>query len=174
MESHSVVLSEVAKELSPSVPLLYLLFPGADPAREIEAMSKKQGFSAQFGTFHNIALGEGMEGPALSALRQCASRGGWVLLQNLHLMSPSWLTELNRQLEIEILQTNWAHRDFRLYFTAEPTTNPDRRIPTRIIQRSLKVVSWPSKMKRQSRDPKLLVRKAEWPAGAIWVSLGLK
>ena len=69
-----------------STPLLFILFPGADPGAEIEALGHEVGFTAENGRYVSISMGQGQEAHAEAALARFAEAGGWVFLQNVHLM----------------------------------------------------------------------------------------
>ena len=49
-------------------------------------------------------------------LLRCISQGGWVFLDNLHLMQ-GWIPRLERKLEIA---AESAHPGFQCFFSAEP------------------------------------------------------
>ena len=67
-------------------------------------------------------MGQGQEKAAEQAIKKMNSCGGWVFLQNIHLM-PAWLPKL-----VEILDTMEAHPDFRLFLSSEPpSTHPFTR-----------------------------------------------
>jgi len=57
---------------------------------------------------------------AESTIRKFAQEGGWVMLQNCHLIS-SWVPQLERLLEI-VGAT--AHEDLRCFKSAEPPPMP--------------------------------------------------
>merc|ERR1712070_749665 len=61
--------------------------------------------------------------------------GGWVILQNIHLM-PRWLLELEKRIERNAPE---AHPDFRLFLTSDPANN----IPVALLQRSIKLTQEP-------------------------------
>lgn len=48
------------------------------------------GISTENGKFMNISMGQGQEKPAEAAVANYARDGGWLMLQNVHLMQ-SWL-----------------------------------------------------------------------------------
>ena len=93
-----------------------MLFPGTDPTPTIEALGKKFGLTEANGKFVNISMGQGQEQMAVAALNKCAKEGGWIMLQNIHLMQ-DWLPLLERALE---LIDDFAHDDFRCILTSEP------------------------------------------------------
>ena len=59
---------------------------------------------------------QGQEGPAEAILDKYTKEGGWVFLDNVHLMQ-GWIPNLERKLEIA---AETAHADFRCFFSAEP------------------------------------------------------
>ena len=50
----------------------------------------QMGISSDTGKFRNISMGQGQEKPAEAAISEFARDGGWLMLQNVHLMQ-SWL-----------------------------------------------------------------------------------
>ena len=62
-------------------------------------------------------MGQGQEKAAEQAIKKMNSNGGWVFLQNIHLM-PDWLPKL-----VEILDTMEAHPEFRLFLSSEPPSS---------------------------------------------------
>ena len=62
------------------------MFPGVDPTVWIEAQGEKQGFTIAKGNLISISMGEGQESVAMTAMDRLAADGGWIFLQNLHLM----------------------------------------------------------------------------------------
>lgn len=48
-------------------------------------------------------MGQGQEQKALTLLRECAEKGNWIFLQNVHLMQ-SWLKDFETVLE-KVLKT---------------------------------------------------------------------
>ena len=134
----AITMADLLSDCSASLPMLYILYPGGDPAKELEALSKRM----SKGGFFNIAMGEGQEEAAIAAIRRCSARGGWVLLQNVHLMR-KWLGSLQRLLDDELLKPQWADKDFRLFLTAEPSTDVLRQVPQGVVQRCVKVVHEP-------------------------------
>ena len=86
-------------ESSPSTPIFFVLFPGVDPTPDVEKLGTQLGFTAEKGNYINISMGQGQEQTAEQSLDNFAKNGGWVFLQNVHLMS-SWLLSLERKLEM--------------------------------------------------------------------------
>jgi len=72
-------------------------------------------------------------------LNKLATSGGWVMLQNIHLMQ-AWLPSLERALEV---LDEFSHEDFRCMLTSEPPGAMQGRhyelLPEPILQRCLKI-----------------------------------
>jgi dynein heavy chain len=125
-------------ETSADTPIFFVLFPGVDPTPTVEAHGKKLGFTIDNGKFVNISMGQGQEKPAENTMEALGSKGGWVMLQNCHLMS-SWVPQLERKFEI-VAAT--AHEDFRLYLSAEPPPLPSwKNMPESLMQSCIKVAN---------------------------------
>jgi len=85
-------------------------------------------------------MGHGQEALAEAALDSAAALGGWVFLQNIHLIQ-SWLPTLERKLQ-ELGDT--ADNRFRCFISAEPPLSaPLKNIPEGLLQSSLKVGGLP-------------------------------
>ena len=63
-------------------------------------LGAKLGFAEANGKYRSISMGQGQEINAEESLLQFSKEGGWLFLQNVHLME-SWLPKLERQLELE-------------------------------------------------------------------------
>ena len=72
------------KETGPATPVFFVLSPGVDPLKDVEAMGKKLGMTADNDNFHNVSLGQGQEIVAENALDVAAKDGHWVILQVSH------------------------------------------------------------------------------------------
>merc|ERR1711871_695418 len=88
-------------ESLPSLPILMVTTPGADPSAELEEYAK-----AVFGGNHHggrttnfvsMAMGGGNSDLALQHIREAVRTGGWVYLKNLHLVT-GWLGQLEKEL----------------------------------------------------------------------------
>ncbi|CAE7235549.1 ODA11 [Symbiodinium microadriaticum] len=78
---------EVSFDESTSItPFFFVLFPGVDPTPTIEALGRKLGKTEANGQLLNISMGQGQEKIALNAINKMAKEGGWLMLQNIHLM----------------------------------------------------------------------------------------
>lgn len=80
-------------ETSPSTPVMFVLFPGVDPTVWVEELGARMGITTENGKFLNISMGQGQEAPAEAALEAFAESGGWIMLQNVHLMQRVSFTE---------------------------------------------------------------------------------
>jgi dynein heavy chain len=121
---------------SKSTPIFFVLFPGVDPTPWVEELGASMGVTQANGLFANISMGQGQEGPAEATLERMAGAGGWVLLQNVHLMQ-TWLPTLERKLEV-LAET--ASNKFRCFVSAEPPPiSYLKNVPEGLLQSSLKV-----------------------------------
>jgi dynein heavy chain len=83
-------------------------------------------------------MGQGQEKPAEAIVEKFAKSGGWVMLQNLHLMQ-AWVPRLERLLEV--VQEN-AHENFRCFMSAEPPPVATwKNMPESLMQASIKVAN---------------------------------
>jgi dynein heavy chain len=122
-------------EASAATPIFFVLFPGVDPTPMVEALGDKQGYKESNGKFLNISMGQGQEAPAEAAMEKFAKEGGWIMLQNVHLMQ-AWLPRLERKLEI---CSETAHADFRCFISAEPPPlSYMKNIPESLLQSCIK------------------------------------
>ena len=131
-------MNETFKETSNLTPIFFVLFPGEDPTIKVEEQGKICGKSIKDGTFINIPMGQGQEEGANKALIECAEKGRWIMLQNVHLMI-TWMKRFEN--DLERVSAN-AHPDFRCFISSEPPPLPDMRIiPEPILQASVKVAN---------------------------------
>eukprot|EP00929_Paragymnodinium_shiwhaense_P077089 TRINITY_DN3967_c2_g1_i1.p1 TRINITY_DN3967_c2_g1~~TRINITY_DN3967_c2_g1_i1.p1 ORF type:complete len:3070 (-),score=1029.42 TRINITY_DN3967_c2_g1_i1:156-9119(-) len=144
---------EIAFEESTCItPFFFVLFPGVDPTPTIEALGKQLGKTEANGGFVNISMGQGQETVAINALTKSAQAGGWIMLQNIHLMQ-DWLKQLERQLEVI---EEFSHEAFRCFLSSEPPGALQgplwETIPEPILQRCIKVADEaPSDLKSNLR-----------------------
>jgi dynein heavy chain len=123
--------ARIYQQSLPTMPMVFILSPGADPQKDIEKFATEMGMSHKL---KFVALGQG-QGPIAQALLEAGQKNGhWVLLQNCHLLA-SWLKTLEKILN----ESKEPHKEFRLWLTTEPSD----RFPLGILQRSLKVVTEP-------------------------------
>ena len=109
-----------------------------DPTPWVENLGREYGITLEKGNFRNISMGQGQEKPAEALVRQFARTGGWVMLQNCHLMQ-SWVPSLERLLEV--VQED-AHPSFRCFISAEPPPVATwTNMPESLMQGSIKVAN---------------------------------
>jgi len=125
-------------ESSNQTPFFFVLFAGVDPTSWVENLGKEKGITIANGKFKNISMGQGQEKPAEAVVETFAKNGGWVMLQNCHLMQ-SWVPRLERLLEV-VQET--AHPDFRCFISAEPPPIPAmKNMPESLMQGAIKIAN---------------------------------
>ncbi|XP_027374129.1 dynein heavy chain 17, axonemal isoform X1 [Bos indicus x Bos taurus] len=140
VEGRSVEFSKSYEESSPSTPIFFILSPGVDPLKDVEALGKKLGFTIDNGKLHNVSLGQGQEVVAENALDVAAENGHWVILQNIHLVA-RWLSTLDKKLE---RHSAGSHDDYRVFISAEPAPSPESHIiPQGILENAIKITNEP-------------------------------
>ncbi|NXH39972.1 DYH17 protein, partial [Dicaeum eximium] len=140
VKARSIDLSEVYKESSPSAPMFFILSPGVDPLKDVEALGTRLGFTIDNGKIHNVSLGQGQEVVAEHAMEVAAAEGHWVILQNIHLVA-RWLGMLEKLVEHHSLE---SHPEYRLFMSAEPAPTPEAHIiPQGLLDNSIKITSEP-------------------------------
>ncbi|CAK4711321.1 unnamed protein product [Aphanomyces euteiches] len=128
-------------ETTPAIPIFFVLFPGVDPTPWVENLGRTKGVSVENDNFINISMGQGQEQHAGDCLKKLATKGGWIILQNVHLMQ-SWLPLLERQLE-EIVGEG-PHDMFRCFISAEPPPillPLELNVPESLMQSCIKVAN---------------------------------
>uniref|UniRef100_A0A8C8WRI9 Dynein axonemal heavy chain 17 n=1 Tax=Panthera leo TaxID=9689 RepID=A0A8C8WRI9_PANLE len=140
VEGRSVEFSKSYEESSPSTPIFFILSPGVDPLKDVEALGKKLGFTIDNGKLHNVSLGQGQEVVAENALDMAAEMGHWVILQNIHLVA-RWLSTLDKKVE---RYSTGSHEDYRVFISAEPAPSPESHIiPQGILENAIKITNEP-------------------------------
>ncbi|KNC98870.1 uncharacterized protein SPPG_09316 [Spizellomyces punctatus DAOM BR117] len=135
-----VPLPRSFEESGPATPIFFILSPGVDPVKEVEALGRTLGVAEDNGNYHYVSLGQGQEVIAEQKLDLAYKQGGWVMLENIHLVA-KWLPVLEKKLEA--LSTG-SHPDFRVFLSAEPAGDPAYHIiPTAILQASIKITNEP-------------------------------
>merc|ERR1719327_1943645 len=125
------ILSNSFEDSTNITPIYFILSPGADPVKEVEAMGRKMIQLQANVNYHNIAMGQGQDVVAMAKLDLGHKEGHWVMLQNIHLM-PSWCCELEKKLDAFAVEN--SHLLFRLFLSADPSPG----IPIGILERSIK------------------------------------
>merc|ERR1719311_1627899 len=102
-------------------------------------MAKTLKITEANGRLVNISMGQGQEDVAVTALNKAAKDGGWIMLQNIHLMQ-AWLRVLERQLEVI---EDFAEPMFRCILTSEPPSALQgplwEMVPEAILQKCIKI-----------------------------------
>merc|ERR1719411_2255071 len=124
VSNKSVPFSESYKESGPATPVFFILSPGVDPLKDVEALGKELGYTFDKQNLHNVSLGQGQEVVAETKLDLASKEGHWVILQNIHLVK-NWLPTLEKKLEV---YSAGAHENFRCFVSAEPAGCPSAHI----------------------------------------------
>ncbi|KAM6948829.1 LOW QUALITY PROTEIN: dynein axonemal heavy chain 11-like [Aplochiton taeniatus] len=128
------------RESGPASPVFFILSPGVDPLKDVEALGRKLGFTIDLGKLHNVSLGQGQEAVAELAMEEAAKEGHWVILQNIHLVG-RWLSVLEKLLE---QCSEGSHHDYRVFMSAEPAlTAQEHIIPQGILENAIKITNEP-------------------------------
>merc|ERR1719301_58658 len=130
------VLSNSYDDSSNITPIYFILSPGADPVKEVEAMGKRLINLQANVNYHNVAMGQGQDVVAMAKMEMGHKEGHWVMLQNIHLM-PRWCTELEKKMDGYAIEG--SHPNFRLFLSADPNNG----IPIGILERSIKLTNEP-------------------------------
>ena len=81
-----------------TTPLFFILSPGVDPVSNVEALGKRLGYTEDAKKLFIVSLGQGQEVVAERDLGYCFEHGGWVMLNNVHLVE-KWLRKLEKMIE---------------------------------------------------------------------------
>eukprot|EP00760_Papus_ankaliazontas_P013352 PhM_4_TR15700/c3_g1_i1/m.85000/K10408/DNAH; dynein heavy chain, axonemal len=98
VSDQAVDLSITYQDAGPTTPIFFILSPGVDPVGKVEAMAKKHGITYDNDKLHNVSLGQGQEKVAEDRMAKCFENGGWVMLNNIHLVK-KWLLALEKRLD---------------------------------------------------------------------------
>lgn len=145
-EAIPFIFKEVYADSSSKEPVFFILSPGFDPVKDVEALGRHHGVTADNGKFKAISLGQGQEVFAERAMAELSKTGGWVLLQNIHLMKV-WQNKLEKLMEglcSTDADAEYVHPDFRLFLSGEPDANPESAsVLPGIVQMCIKATSEP-------------------------------
>lgn len=57
VETRTMEFAKSFEEASPSTPIFFILSPGVNPLKDVEALGNVLGYTADNGNFHNVSLG---------------------------------------------------------------------------------------------------------------------
>ncbi|SCP04556.1 dynein heavy chain, putative [Plasmodium ovale] len=148
-EVNSYSLENILEEyIDNKTPVLFLLTPGNDPSKDIEAYIGKLRKCDQGGkggqddtdnnkvAYVNISMGQGQESIALKYLQEISKSGGYIFLQNIHLMT-KWLKEFEEILDKIFLN---AHIHFRLFLSSTiPNEKDTKLLPEKLLKKCFRV-----------------------------------
>ena len=129
------MLHQAFGDSGPTVPIYFILSPGANPVKDVEQLARMNGHDPNK-MLHPISLGQGQDVIANAKLDLAHKEGHWVLLQNVHLM-PRYLKSLEDRLAVYAAEQ--SDPNFRLILTSE--ANPE--IPIGLLEKSIKITNEP-------------------------------
>ncbi|XP_046144739.1 dynein axonemal heavy chain 12-like isoform X1 [Osmia bicornis bicornis] len=127
--SPQIKISQAYTESSCLIPLLFILPACSAPQSLISAYAKKKGC---FSKFISLSMSREQEEKAEVLIQKAQKKGGWVLLENCHLV-PHWMIQLEK------IYANWSisnvSLDFRLWLSSYST----KEFPVHVLQDSIKI-----------------------------------
>lgn len=133
--SSVAILDSCLADSTPSVPIYFILSPGANVMGDLDNLAAKYGF-VPGESYHNVSMGQGQDVVAMRNLEMAHRQGHWVVLNNVHLM-PVWLTVLEKRLDEFALEG--SHKKFRLFLSSDAANS----IPIGLLNRCIKITNEP-------------------------------
>uniref|UniRef100_A0A671M0J4 Dynein heavy chain ATP-binding dynein motor region domain-containing protein n=1 Tax=Sinocyclocheilus anshuiensis TaxID=1608454 RepID=A0A671M0J4_9TELE len=123
VENPPVDLATLYADMSPSIPLVFILSTGSDPMGAFLYCRVK-----------SISLGQGQGPIAERMIMEALKTGNWIFLQNCHL-AVSWMLAMEELIKTFTEPDTVIHEDFRLFLSSMPTNV----FPVTVLQNSVKV-----------------------------------
>ncbi|GBG29641.1 Dynein heavy chain 7, axonemal [Hondaea fermentalgiana] len=140
------------RDSSCTTPLLFVLTPGADAMTELIRVAEELGMDQKL---YSVSMGQGQGPIAERSIAEAVDKGGWVALENLHVM-PSWFEMLEKI--VEDLHPDVVHEDFRLWLTALPC----KEFPVSVLQNGIKMTLEPPKGLRANLKGSYAALDRDW------------
>ena len=137
VESPTVELGALYKDMTPTVPLVFILSVGSDPMTAFLRFAREMNYSERV---QSISLGQGQGPVAERLIAQAIKSGDWVFLQNCHL-ARSWMYNMEVLIKSLAAPGSSVHDDFRLFLSSAPCDF----FPVSVLQNSVKVTNEPPK-----------------------------